>query len=592
MKRIVIRLTCILFLFAFSLTINVNAISIAPFLDAIGVYGEGGIGEPVRREEFALVAANLCEDAPLVNSTVYSDVPQQSQYAEAIKIVTGQGIMNGVGDGKFGYGATIRSLDAVCVLVRILGYEDAAMQRAGYPNGYLFIADKIKLTKGIDITGNLTHEIMAELVYRAIDTGISNVTYLTDESIVYTADGDNTILRERMKLSRVQKGVVQANEYGAMEGLTVCGKDEMIIDGQIFKTKNFAQKQLLGYAVEFVYGLEDRNVAYIEPAGESVKFSGDKVVDFDTKSITYERGGKDIRLALKDVAYIYNSEIIYPTKEQLKTMFEGASSITAIKNDGGSSYNVVKFEIPTYYIVSAIDGNTIYTKEGFQVDISEVPALDGFDNPLMKSQVQANSVLGVFHGFNGGGIMYVKVINDWVKGTVEGISNEGVKIAGAWYKVADTVTLKVGDKGTFFLNEAMEIVSVDIEEASSFSYGYLRSIGGDTGFSTGLKANIYTVDDKFSNFNFADKCKVGGRNLDQDQMKAQVLPALIASSDGRAKYSQMVKYTLNSKGEINSFASMPKQMEFSSMHQGGIFYLGATIYAYADSTTRCFVLPG
>lgn len=82
--------------------------------------GINGGNEPISREDAAMIIQTLVH---LSNSpTNYSDVPADSPYAGAIGALTKAGIMNGSGNGKFGFGSKLTKADAEVLNQRLTQY--------------------------------------------------------------------------------------------------------------------------------------------------------------------------------------------------------------------------------------------------------------------------------------------------------------------------------------------------------------------------------------------------------------------------------------------------------------------------------------
>ncbi|WP_158453675.1 amidase [Paenibacillus beijingensis] len=83
-----------------------------------------GGNAPVTREDAAKTVQSLfhLSDAP----SSFSDVPSSSPYAGAVGAVAKAGIMNGVGNGRFGYGVVLSQAEAAALNARVAHYARLA----------------------------------------------------------------------------------------------------------------------------------------------------------------------------------------------------------------------------------------------------------------------------------------------------------------------------------------------------------------------------------------------------------------------------------------------------------------------------------
>ena len=70
--------------------------------------------------------------APALAAGGYRDVPANSWAAESIEKATSLGLINGMGDGTFGYGSPIRRGEFITLLVRMFGWEAAGSAASAF----------------------------------------------------------------------------------------------------------------------------------------------------------------------------------------------------------------------------------------------------------------------------------------------------------------------------------------------------------------------------------------------------------------------------------------------------------------------------
>lgn len=119
----------------------------AEYLHEIGVMqgDTSGNFNPDRYVTRAQMAAVICrmlgESEELPDSgTSFSDVPASYWASGYIAKAAELGIINGYKDGTFKPGNTVTYEQALAMVVRATGLEDAAKAAGGYPNGHIEVA--------------------------------------------------------------------------------------------------------------------------------------------------------------------------------------------------------------------------------------------------------------------------------------------------------------------------------------------------------------------------------------------------------------------------------------------------------------------
>lgn len=145
----------------------------------------------VRRDEFAAVASVVNGGGvPASCETAFTDVNAENPYSGAIRALNEQGILSGVGEGKFAPDEPITYNQVIAVYVKILGYDMVAKDWGGYPTGYIRTAKKFDSFKlGADISEeSITYETLWELTDWALESHTASLSYMEN------ADGFDTEL--------------------------------------------------------------------------------------------------------------------------------------------------------------------------------------------------------------------------------------------------------------------------------------------------------------------------------------------------------------------------------------------------------------
>ncbi len=137
-------------------------------------YGDGtfGYGHRVLREEMAAFIWRVNGSPEPVIQHDFTDVPEDSMFADAISWLAQEGITTGYGDGRFGYGATVLREEMALFLYRA---EDSP--RVEIPHSFTDVPE-----------GSVFADAISWMAQEGISTGYNPTTY---------GYGDN-VLREQM----------------------------------------------------------------------------------------------------------------------------------------------------------------------------------------------------------------------------------------------------------------------------------------------------------------------------------------------------------------------------------------------------------
>lgn len=105
--------------------------------------------QTVTRAEMATIICRMLDETDLTVSNVFSDVPTNHWANKYVAKAARLGIVNGYGSGLFGPNDTVTYEQAVTMIVRAMGLEEAALEYGGFPNGYIEVADMYGFTQGL-----------------------------------------------------------------------------------------------------------------------------------------------------------------------------------------------------------------------------------------------------------------------------------------------------------------------------------------------------------------------------------------------------------------------------------------------------------
>lgn len=173
-----------------------------------------------RAEVTAIISRIQGMNSAAQTNTVFNDVPSDHWASGYIAQASGQGIVNGYGDGNFGPDDSVKYEEMIKMLMETLGYNPYATDNGGYPTGYITAAQRYGVLENV-VGGGVGTEaprgMVAQMVYNAIDTPLMDkYTYGKDASYVIYDNldtyGYQTLLTRDLKMIKVT-GKVVANSY-------------------------------------------------------------------------------------------------------------------------------------------------------------------------------------------------------------------------------------------------------------------------------------------------------------------------------------------------------------------------------------------
>jgi len=198
--------------------------------------GEFKYEKELTRAELAKVLSMLTGYMKYSNivETSFSDV--KGNWAEKyIAMAESIGISKGYSDGTFRPDDLVAYEDAITMILRTMGYQDANMS-GNYPDNYLGLANDIGLLEGIDNSNlNMTRGNMAKIVYTALSKDL--VTYKNNE---FVSKGkllfDNLGSSDRLEIT--SDFVFDHREYDFSEVLGNTCDVYFDVDGKVVLVRN------------------------------------------------------------------------------------------------------------------------------------------------------------------------------------------------------------------------------------------------------------------------------------------------------------------------------------------------------------------
>lgn len=535
-------------------------------------------GENVPKEDAELTRAEfVAMISPILRSGIsentyenspFSDVTEETEFYNYICAAYEAGAVRGAG-GRFMPLKKITYAEAVKILTDILGYGVVAQRNSGYPDGYIKVAADLKITKNVKLAKDsaVTFGEAADMLLNTLNTEMYGIAASAED--ISFGKTSKTLLEEKKNVYKA-RGIVRENAYTSLDSTDGSGNDGKVTIGDFtgYMYKSLLPEKYFGYYVEFYYEDEDDTILYMEPVknkNEVIKITDDSLesFSFSDRKLVYEVGdGKrtDSEIIPADAVLIYNGKN-KPTYTETELLPKNGD-VTLIDNDGDGKTDVVVVNSYTTVFVGGVDkeGKLIadYYDSNNKLDLSEdtpqkrsIIITDEESKMISVSDIEVYNVITAAVSSDG---TYVRCIvsDNAVEGKISAVLTQDgknyVKFSdGAQYEVAASFdayyknVCSAGLSGTLYLDISGK--ACGFLSATRFSeYGfYIKAYTDDIGDMYVKMMNIYG---EMVSLKAAEKLKLDGVTVESD--------AALPTS------SQVVRYTLNSYGEVRKIDTAEK----------------------------------
>ena len=499
---------------------NTEAVDACTALNIIGGYPDGSFkpeGNITRAEvtKMICVALNGGKEPNLATNATptFSDVRTNANSAWAEKYIEScyaQGIVSGVGGGKFAPAGNVTGTQLAKMLLVSLGYNPDIEKFTGnaWATNVNIIATQKGLYEGlesIDVSAALTRDNAAQMIWNALKAGevkyeytlvSENGTLVSKTTLVDKKDTngkDLTLLKDKYAVSIVEdvtllnvdqddKGTYSVKTDGA--SYTKVEKDPSELMGQkVIVLVKDSDNKVFG-----IYADKDSKVVATGSIGQLDK------VNNDTKKIKLD--GTEYKLANE----ITNTSVKFTNNAATDSAYNTLSKVVAEKNNTPA------------YTIKMIDNND----DGKIDAVIVTPTMVEKVTYVGKTSVTAGSKSYKFEDdsiYNGikkddyavivagtytvtGDAILTKAAT--VEGTIEGIrtgSPKEIKIDGTWYKMATNDSVSNGDKGTFaVVNGFVYDANVSGSSKDILFVGYNEAAEKKLNDDVTVEAKVYFTD--------------------------------------------------------------------------------------------------
>jgi hypothetical protein len=522
----------------------------------------------IKRSEFAKVAVyalGLEESAAASSgSTQFKDVAANYWANGFINVAAGQKIILGDADGNFRPEDKISYQEAVTILVRMLGYEPSALAKGGYPQGYLMTATQYGFTKNAPGSGSEPAQrgLAAILTYNALTIGMMEQTGFGNNTNFEITD--KNILDANLSTVKMS-GQVTGDYFTKLTSTSSLEKDEVEINGTLYKNEDTNAGKYLGYKVDYYVKTLDNNdevVILVQPQtgkNKTLSVDGDNIATVDADKVNYwvnkdtDKDTKQAKISTQ-TKMIYNGVAVSYDESKIKEDGTLGGNITMLDINSDDVYDYVFVnEYKNLVVDSTSDLSfTVADKYGApslkfdEEDTTVKFSLKDKDGKDFKFEDLKEWMVVSYLESADKGVLEAVVLNDVVNGKVTEIDEDKYKIGDNFLKIADnyTDTVKLDDEGIFYLDIRGNVAAVDANSTLSDNYAYLIDAAEVNGMSESIDLKLFNMKGETEVLSSDTKIILNGAP------KADAKTVLAALKTNGVVNKQLVTYELSSDGVV------------------------------------------
>ena len=557
-----------------------KAVSIMSHIGIVGDFNTengGNAYDSVSRAKFAEMVAKALKIKGTSDTIYFSDVKTDHRAYTYINALVENNIISLADDNLFNPDSIITYDQAAKILVRAMGYGVYAEGSGGWPSGYLKTANRLKLTEGAEISGEINYADAVMLLFNAMNTGIFDIDSISNGSIDYK-QSDDTLLSIYWDIYE-DEGYLTEYYGGSMDSALVA-KGEVTIGDTLYKiASEINPKPYFANYVEFLYeekGGKD-TVIYLEndkSQNKATTMTTEQYVSFNTasNSVSYYRDSSGTGSTSTE-SFPRNAKVIFngmPYGGSLKQLFadyfdnESHRGTICIKDYDSVKNGLVIIEAYRAFTVGHLDNDgKIYNKYS-NTDVIDLDSCDYVnfyeDGSVIENNAATDNVYMAAVSADKRSASLVYYRTPVVKGKVTGIADDDkIEVENKEYKIdksiLSAITMpKTDSECEIYADEfGYAIYISESKDADGMRLAYLmdyaannNSLGGSA-----FKLKLLDKDNKIVITEADKKVTVDGIKLDSDDIAknpTNIFPDVKATADGYTVGKQVIRYRTDADG--------------------------------------------
>ena len=590
--------------------------------------GTFGPDKDVTRAEFATMLMRAMASAGIGSTdaagTPFTDISGHWGISD-IRTAYDLGIINGMTPTTFEPNSNVTYEQAFKMVVCALNYGGqsetiynsmvATNPSIPWYYGYMQTARTLGLTDDISVVNGqpAKRAHIAQMIYNALDVNMLEKIEVAGGEPMYMESNQNW-LKDKLKVTRVQ-GELLADESNTIssDGATARPGYALLTDNST-NTKNSIKKNgisldgLLGKSVEYYYktdidGIKSLVLIYSKSGSNtSLKIDASNIDRItgnyaDGYNVSYYESATDIKAKTLKVSpkpiISFNGEV--RTDVSVSELNIESGTLEFISN--GGDYNKINVEAFETYVVKSVNKTDKYIVDIFRPSGSNTLYLDdeasdyviniknASGSSIGITNISQYNVLTVKKGKGNANRTSIDVVvsNKNVSGAIKEIDGDTFDINGTKYEISSYLNkygssslspFKIGDSCKAYLDKDGKIAYITKTASNSTFFGYISSVSK----SSDDVVKVALISKKTPSMgspyvSLTKKVKIDGKLysntdeiLDALGKSAKVENTNIDIDEEEKKgFSQLVKYTINSNGEITAIDTAYTNKEYEDL---------------------------
>ena len=558
----------------------------------------------------------LAEFASDTQPSGFPDVDGTGHWAQKyIKLAVDKGIVLGYEDGTFRPDNPVKYSEAIKMVVCALGYGDVASRRTveGTPwySGYVTLAGELKLLVNTAINNyedEASRGNVAIIVYNALSAKVANTTTSSTGKTTTTDSGKTA--EQTFLNTKDMKGIVISCYQTSLSKASSGNKERFINVDEGDEVRKYRVPEgtdtyaLLGYEIEASVDEDDSYSDFKDITGikktnnnEVTKIKPDDIEEISDTSVKYWPSDSATKTSTvtfsKNIPVIYNGRYLGTVADYADYLDINCGNLVFISNDGDSKPDVVfvndceVFAVSSSGTDSATKLKKIYTLYGGgdilvpdKGTIIKINNKGSYVNPGDNFSVAKYDIINLYRSIDGE-VFDMTVTRNKVSGTISEIGSDGsITIKNKEYKIAynfdnyngeDKPTFKINSNANVYVDTFGQIAAaenVSATDGTNVNIGYVIKAGKGSDIDAQCEISIYGMIGKTGSliYPIASKVKIDGQSYSNSSEVLNILKTAagvandtkLEKHDSMTKtlsiydYNQLIKYTLNSKNEIDT----------------------------------------
>ena len=532
------------------------------------------------------------------NVLVFDDVDVTVPQYRAIRYMAENGFVNGITEKNFGPSYNITLSAAVKVMVNILGYGFMAEDNGGFPTGYIYVANKIKLLSGVNAAANdfITAKDCINIFYNALDVKLFDLDYIGGDGEVYLTKGEDSFLTAGLGFIKIE-GVVEDTGITTAYGASKVGDKRAVIDnvtvdvGDCTNIRSYIGREVIAYCYYEDSG--KYTLKYVQPMDNDVlTFDAKDFVAMQSGKITYvdKRGNTKTAntVSKNQLMVVYNGKALSTYNESIFKFPFG--DITLVSTEGGA-YDLAVIRDYGVGMVSKMRTSDMYVytetlykgmdtvkslnldpddaivdlknADGETIDISQIAkgdvisAMVSRDKEYVEAIVSSSAVSGFVVDTiseNSSDILYTNGANEYALSFKENLE--------------DAPAVKIGKAHNLYFDHKGRLVYIELagEDTSAEKAGFITGVeASETGFNTDYKIRLYTEDGLMAVYDFGERIVLNGDTFKTKDAIADIKAAFNAQ--------KAILYTADTKTKVIKSIILPLEFGAEDTDNRGWYHI-------------------